>query len=91
MKANLYSYRAVMRSAYDGDSVRADIDFGMNHWMMNRELRLVGIDTPEIRGKSDIEKLLAQPYDGKRERIPWTDWYADNREAIGPLLESVPA
>ena len=37
---------------YDADTVRADIDFGFNHWVLNEPLRLVGIDAPELRGAS---------------------------------------
>jgi endonuclease YncB( thermonuclease family) len=51
---HLYTYRAVVRSNYDGDTVRVDIDLGMGHvWRGNEgdgiPLRLLGIDTPELQ------------------------------------------
>lgn len=47
----LYTYRAVIRSIYDGDTIRADIDLGLSTWRNNEPLRLYGIDAPEIRGE----------------------------------------
>jgi len=46
--ASLYTYRAVITSVYDGDTVVADIDLGMKIWLRNERLRLWGIDTPEL-------------------------------------------
>jgi len=46
---NLYTYRAIITSVYDGDTVTADIDLGMNIWLRGERLRLWGIDTPELR------------------------------------------
>ena len=47
---DLYTYKARCVSVYDGDSITLDIDLGFNHWMLNQKIRLLGIDTPEIRG-----------------------------------------
>ena len=33
---------------YDGDTLYADVDLGMYTWKHDQELRLFGIDTPEI-------------------------------------------
>lgn len=54
-----YVYRALILSVYDGDTVTAEIDLGMN---IKRKVscRLMGIDTPEIRGKTAYEKDLAK-------------------------------
>ncbi|VAV96222.1 hypothetical protein MNBD_ALPHA08-698 [hydrothermal vent metagenome] len=46
---NLYTYRAIITSVYDGDTVTADIDLGMKIWLRGERLRLWGIDTPELR------------------------------------------
>lgn len=48
---NLYHYRAVVRSVYDGDTLTVDIDLGLKVWLKGQTLRLYGIDTPEIRGE----------------------------------------
>lgn len=52
MSDYLYHYRAVVRSQYDGDTWRLDIDLGFGIWMRNQSVRLYGIDTPELRGES---------------------------------------
>jgi micrococcal nuclease len=64
----LYFYNAVVTSIYDGDTIRANIDLGFNTWIFNQKLRLVGIDTPEIRGKERPQGLLAKDF--VIERIP---------------------
>ena len=47
-------------SVYDGDSFRVDI--GGLHPLIgeNIPIRVAGVDTPEIRGKCESEKLLAK-------------------------------
>jgi len=40
---NLYFYKAIIRSVYDGDTATADIDLGFNCWMKNEKLRFYGI------------------------------------------------
>lgn len=51
-----YRYRAVVASVYDGDTFRADVDLGFSTWIKNVSFRMVGIDTPELRGVSPEEK-----------------------------------
>jgi len=48
----MYEYRAIIREAYDGDTVRADVDLGFGMWMHRQSLRLAGIDAPELRGET---------------------------------------
>lgn len=64
----LYFYNGIVVSVYDGDSLRAHIDLGFNMWMMNEPIRLIGIDTPEIRGEERPQGLIARDY--VRERLP---------------------
>jgi micrococcal nuclease len=54
-----YTYNALCTSVYDGDSVTLDIDLGFNMWMRNQKIRLLGIDTPELRGEERPEGLVA--------------------------------
>ena len=56
---DLYTYKARCVSVYDGDSITLDIDLGFNHWMLNQKIRLLGIDTPEIRGPERPEGLVS--------------------------------
>ena len=53
----MYEYRAYVRKVYDGDTVTVDIDLGFGVLLKNQKLRLLGINTPEIRGKSREEGL----------------------------------
>lgn len=45
-----YTYKAIVTAVYDGDSFTCDIDLGFNSWIMNQKMRLLYLDTPEIRG-----------------------------------------
>lgn len=55
----MYEYRALITKVYDGDTLTADIDLGFKLWAKKIKLRLIGIDTPEIRTKDPEEKALA--------------------------------
>lgn len=59
MIKNLYHYRAIFRSNYDGDTITVDIDLGMNIWLKDQRVRLFGIDTPELKSKDAGKKQLA--------------------------------
>lgn len=52
----MYEYRCIIRRVVDGDTVDVDIDLGFNNWMINKRVRLVGIDAPGIRTKDLVEK-----------------------------------
>lgn len=51
----MYEYLAHVRSVYDGDTIRADIDCGFGIWTANQSLRLIGIDAPELGKPGGIE------------------------------------
>jgi len=51
----LYHYKAEVISVYDGDTVTLMIDQGMKHFARVK-VRMIGIDTPEIRTKDLEEK-----------------------------------
>lgn len=59
----MYTYAAYLRrpeDAYDGDTVRLDVSLGFHAWMSSQSFRLLGIDTPEIRGGTDESKAAAK-------------------------------
>lgn len=58
---NQYYYKATITEAYDGDTVTAIVDLGFNI-SSKIKLRLLGIDTPEIRGEERPEGLIARDY-----------------------------
>tara|TARA_B100000131_G_scaffold102069_1_gene99076 strand:+ start:19375 stop:19707 length:333 start_codon:yes stop_codon:yes gene_type:complete len=55
----MYEYKAIITKVYDGDTLTAEVDLGFKMWAKKIKLRLVGIDTPEIRSKDPKEKSLA--------------------------------
>jgi len=55
MSIKLYHYKAEVLSVYDGDTVTLMIDQGMKHFARVK-VRMIGIDTPEIRTKDLEEK-----------------------------------
>lgn len=46
----LFRYQGFVRSNFDGDTCRLDLDMGRRQWTMNAPHRLFGIDAPEMRG-----------------------------------------
>ena len=63
-----YTYRARVRSIYDADTIRCDIDLGASVWLHNEPLRLFGINAPEVRGIEREAGLRSR--DWLRERLP---------------------
>lgn len=64
-----YYYIAEIVSVYDGDTVTAVIDLGFKT-QVRVKVRLIGIDTPEIRTKDlDEKKKGLETRDWLRERI----------------------
>ncbi len=67
MKNHLFHYRAKVRSVYDGDTIRVDIDLGMSIVFRNESVRLSRINAPELRGQEREQGLAARDY--LRDRI----------------------
>lgn len=44
----MYEYIAVVRSVYDGDTFRADVDLGFGIWTSNQAFRLFGVQAWEL-------------------------------------------
>ena len=55
----MYEYNAVIVSVYDGDTLTANVDLGFKMCAKKIKLRLLGVDTPEIRTKDLDEKANA--------------------------------
>jgi micrococcal nuclease len=68
IKDTLYTYRCKLIRVVDGDTIIAHIDLGFDTWSL-KSIRLVGIDTPEIRTKNLEEKLLGQQAKDEVSRI----------------------
>ena len=61
----MYEYNCKIVRVIDGDSILVDIDLGFDTWRRGERIRLYGVDTPECRSRSAIEKkagLLAKGF-----------------------------
>ena len=59
----MYEYRARAledKDVYDGDTVTLEVDLGFHASMRKMKFRLLGIDTPELRGGTDETKAAAR-------------------------------
>ena len=54
---NLYFYKAIVTSIYDGDTITCNIDCGFGIILRKQKIRLFGIDTPELRGDDKEEGI----------------------------------
>lgn len=59
MEFNLYTYKATIVDAYDGDTVTSVTDLGFDI-SFKMKLRLSDIDTPEIRGEERPQGLIVK-------------------------------
>lgn len=62
MKDNLYYYKGVVTGVYDGDTVTISFDLGMKIKREGMKVRLYGIDSPELRGKTLIEARKSRDF-----------------------------
>ena len=56
----MYEYNAEITSVYDGDTCTATVDLGFKLFTRKAKLRLLGIDTYELRSSDMAEKLVAR-------------------------------
>ena len=55
-----YCYPIEIVSVYDGDTITCNIDLGFKIKLYKQKIRLFGINTPEVRGKSRPEGLISK-------------------------------
>ena len=63
----MYEYKALVRKVYDGDTITVDIDLGFDVILLKQKIRLLGINTPEVRGKEREQGLISR--DALRKKI----------------------
>jgi len=88
----MYTYKALVKSIYDGDTLRADIDLGFGVILTDQSLRLLGIDTPEIKGVERPQGIISRDF--VVERIPVGSYITmttvkDRKEKFGRYLATV--
>jgi micrococcal nuclease len=63
----MYTYRAYVTSVYDGDTITVDIELGFGIVARKQKIRLLHINTPEVRGEEREAGLVSR--DALREKI----------------------
>jgi micrococcal nuclease len=63
----MYTYKAKVVKVYDGDTITVNIDLGFGIEMQEQKVRLLNINTPEIRGEEREQGLISR--DRLKERI----------------------
>jgi len=63
----MYAYKATVRSVYDADTIRVNVDLGFGTHNFGEEgkglaLRLYGINAPEMRGAEKVAGKAARDY-----------------------------
>lgn len=87
-----YVYDAEVTSVYDGDTITVDVDLGFSVWLKGENIRLFGIDAPEVRGASRTQGiksrdwLRAQISNGKQILI---QTYKDDQDKYGRYLATL--
>ena len=62
-----YVYTAIVDSVYDGDTITCTVRCGFGVELVKQKIRLYGLNTPEVRGESREQGLVAR--DKLREKI----------------------
>ena len=83
-----YLYSAHIKSVYDGDTVTAHINLGLGVVLTDQKIRLLGIDTPEMRGDERPEGIKSRDYLRSLVLNKMVDLYThrDKRGRYGRIL-----
>lgn len=57
-----YFFKTLITDVYDGDSVTAEISLGWDIKLAGQKIRLSGINTPEVRGKTKEEGIVVRDF-----------------------------
>ena len=63
----MYEYKATVTKVYDGDTITVDFDLGFGIVLKKQKIRLLGINTPEVRGPERADGILSR--NALRQRI----------------------
>ena len=74
----VYEYRVTeVHSVYDGDTCCLSIDLGLNVLRYKQTIRLLNVNTPELRGVSDEEK---------QKGLEARDWLRNSLDSASELI-----
>jgi micrococcal nuclease len=62
MESVMYEYKAKIVKVIDGDTVKLDIDLGFHLHHKNQNFRIMGIDTPEVRGEEKDKGKICKEF-----------------------------
>ena len=63
----MYEYKATVTKVYDGDTITVDFDLGFGILIRKQKIRLLGVNTPEVRGTEKPQGIISR--DALRQRI----------------------
>lgn len=62
MENNLYYYKFNVKRVVDGDTLAGDIEVGFDLTLKDQRIRLLGINTPEMRGLDKPDGIAAKSF-----------------------------
>ena len=63
----MYEYQATVTKVYDGDTITVDFDLGFGILIRKQKIRLLGVNTPEVRGPEKPQGIISR--NALRQRI----------------------
>jgi micrococcal nuclease len=86
----MYIYKAYIKSIFDGDTITAVIDLGC-HIKVEKQIRLYGINTPELRGDTKLAGLEARDFLSSQilNKDVYIQTFKDKTEKYGRLLAKI--
>lgn len=86
----MYIYKAYVKSIFDGDTITVIMDLGC-YIKVEKQLRLYGIDTPELRGETKLAGLEARDFLAGHilNKDVYVQTFKDKTEKYGRLLAKV--
>lgn len=61
-------YQAIVTKVYDGDTITVDLDMGLRVWQKKVDVRLYGMNAPELRGATHDQGIVSR--DALRSILP---------------------
>lgn len=65
----MYQYKCKIERIVDGDTIIVSIDVGFGIWLKDIPIRVLGINTPEVRTKDIIEKIAGMKAKARVEEL----------------------
>ena len=87
----MYTYKALVKKVYDGDTITCDIDLGFNVVLKDQKVRFRGINTPEVKGPTKEEGKKVRDLLHKKlcHQTITIKTYRDKKEKFGRWLADI--